>query len=233
MTKLRKPRHKTKKLPERREPPTPETILRRWDDAGRTFQERLQELKKEENLTLEDFAAKIGAPKHSTPGTWLGGKGLPSVEYLDSIASAFNVATDWLLGVKDAPKYRGQQRTSAALEQELEGYLVRKVADRVMTSLPEITADQLQVDVAGFLEDAVTRESDGLQKWASWFVTKEKIRTALERMEQMRWEHDEDTFRDTFGDTDVEHIVSALERVPPAREPFVKLRSTFAIDPDR
>ena len=64
------------------------------------FTEILKDFLAENNLTQKEFANKIGA-KQSQVSEWLKGKCKPSYDILKSIALAFNISADYLLGITD------------------------------------------------------------------------------------------------------------------------------------
>lgn len=64
------------------------------------FKEILKEFLIENNLTQTEFAKKI-CVKQSQVSEWLKGKCKPGYDVLKNIALAFNVSSDFLLGIKD------------------------------------------------------------------------------------------------------------------------------------
>jgi transcriptional regulator with XRE-family HTH domain len=94
---------------------------------------RLEMLRREADLTLEGFAQTIArrgqeSPAHTTCMAWRNGKSVPGGEYLRAIAERYGVTTDWLLGIKDAPQYRDQGRTTDDLAADLAAHVGRAVA---------------------------------------------------------------------------------------------------------
>jgi transcriptional regulator with XRE-family HTH domain len=218
-----KPRKRTRAPLVRRERPTPEVLQQRKDGEGHTIADRLRELKG--NLTLDEFAAKIGAPKHTTICPWLNGSGLPSLEYLDSIANAFGITSDWLLGIKKAPKERKDYSVPDSFENRLANELAQRVSLRVAKSLPKVTAEALEVDARGFLEEAVGRESEGLVKWASWRLTMRKAGMVLWGLEDVLMPNAEElglTHKNVQNA--LAQIGLALTEVPPVSQPFVRVK---------
>ncbi len=65
-----------------------------------SFSEILTEFLIEYNLTQTAFAKAIGV-KQSQVSEWLKGKAKPGYDTLKSIATAFNVSADYLLGIKE------------------------------------------------------------------------------------------------------------------------------------
>lgn len=64
------------------------------------FKEILKEFLLEKNLTQVAFAKSIGV-KQSQVSEWLKGKAKPGYDALKSIASAFGISADYLLGITD------------------------------------------------------------------------------------------------------------------------------------
>jgi transcriptional regulator with XRE-family HTH domain len=63
---------------------------------------RIKNLRERHGYTQQEFADAIGATQ-SLVGRWEAGKVIPSAEYIGKIASAFNVTSDYLLGLVDVP----------------------------------------------------------------------------------------------------------------------------------
>jgi transcriptional regulator with XRE-family HTH domain len=72
----------------------------------------------EADWTVDTFAAKCGAPAHTTAREWLNGNVLPDAHYLLGIAIALGVTVDWLL-TGEGPEYKGATRTTADLKRDL------------------------------------------------------------------------------------------------------------------
>lgn len=64
------------------------------------FKDRLKELRKELNLTQEEFAKKIGYTRTAI-SAWEIGRNEPSNDDTIKLANFFNVSTDFLLGKTD------------------------------------------------------------------------------------------------------------------------------------
>ena len=64
------------------------------------FKDRLKELRKELNLTQEEFAQKIGYTRTAI-SAWEIGRNEPSNDDMVKLANYFNVSTDYLLGKSD------------------------------------------------------------------------------------------------------------------------------------
>ena len=64
------------------------------------FSDILKDFLLENNLTQAAFARMIGV-KQSQVSEWLKGKAKPGYDTLKSIALAFNVSADFLLGIKE------------------------------------------------------------------------------------------------------------------------------------
>lgn len=62
------------------------------------FNERLKELRLENNLSQIKLAEKLGASQRSI-SSWENGERQPDFETLEKIAKFFNVTTDYLLGI--------------------------------------------------------------------------------------------------------------------------------------
>ncbi|MBQ9756179.1 MAG: helix-turn-helix transcriptional regulator [Clostridia bacterium] len=66
---------------------------------GTEFKEILKDFLSENNLSQTEFAKRINV-KQSQVSEWLKGKCKPGYDVLKSIALAFDVSTDYLLGIK-------------------------------------------------------------------------------------------------------------------------------------
>ncbi len=64
------------------------------------FSDILKDFLAEHNLTQAAFARMIGV-KQSQVSEWLKGKAKPGYDTLKSMALAFNVSADFLLGIKE------------------------------------------------------------------------------------------------------------------------------------
>ena len=64
------------------------------------FKDILNEFLTENNLTQVAFAKAIGV-KQSQVSEWLKGKAKPGYDILKSMATAYNVTSDYFLGIKD------------------------------------------------------------------------------------------------------------------------------------
>ena len=67
---------------------------------GNEFSKILKDFLMENNLTQVAFAKIIGV-KQSQVSEWLKGKAKPGYDTLKSMAIAFNVPADYLLGIKE------------------------------------------------------------------------------------------------------------------------------------
>ena len=67
---------------------------------GNEFSKILKDFLMENNLTQVAFAKIIGV-KQSQVSEWLKGKAKPGYDTLKSMAIAFNVSADYLLGIKE------------------------------------------------------------------------------------------------------------------------------------
>lgn len=67
------------------------------------FKDRLKQLRKELNLTQEEFAQKIGYTRTAV-SAWEIGRNEPSNADTIKLADFFNVSTDYLLGISDTRK---------------------------------------------------------------------------------------------------------------------------------
>ena len=61
---------------------------------------RIKEIRKENNLTQAELG-KILSVSQDNVSLWETGKSLPSVTHVVSISKAFNVSSDFILGLKD------------------------------------------------------------------------------------------------------------------------------------
>ncbi|WP_418223529.1 helix-turn-helix domain-containing protein [Clostridium isatidis] len=65
-----------------------------------TFAERLKELRKEKQLTIEQLAKDLGSAK-STISRYENNKREPKKDFLEMLSNYFNVSVDYLLGKTD------------------------------------------------------------------------------------------------------------------------------------
>lgn len=70
------------------------------NDVKLSFIMRLKALRDEREITQAELARNIDIGS-STVGMWETGERFPSAQYLDKVASYFNVTTDYLLGRTD------------------------------------------------------------------------------------------------------------------------------------
>ncbi len=64
------------------------------------FAERLKELRKEENLTLQDVSVAIGV-SINTVSRWEREERLPNILNIVALAKLFKVSADYLCGLED------------------------------------------------------------------------------------------------------------------------------------
>ncbi len=64
--------------------------------------ERIQELRKNKNLSQEQLAEILGVSRQAV-SKWEGGQSLPEVEKLIAMSALFDVSTDYILKGEDAP----------------------------------------------------------------------------------------------------------------------------------
>ncbi|MDT2884902.1 helix-turn-helix transcriptional regulator [Lactococcus lactis] len=64
------------------------------------FAERLKELRKEKDLTQNEFAERLGI-KQNSYSDWENGKSEPNIKMLEKIAVFFDVSIDYLVGIKN------------------------------------------------------------------------------------------------------------------------------------
>lgn len=62
-----------------------------------TFSQRMRELRKEKNITLEKLAEMLKTTK-ATLSRYENGKRIPNVEFVEELTKIFNVSVDYLLG---------------------------------------------------------------------------------------------------------------------------------------
>lgn len=67
------------------------------------FSSRLKQLRKDNNLTLQELGTNLNVTKQTT-SRWETGDRLPTIELLVSISNYYQVSIDYLLGVTDNPK---------------------------------------------------------------------------------------------------------------------------------
>lgn len=70
------------------------------EDCMSRFRERLRLIRKENKLTQDELAEKIGVSKN-TVWSWEHGRRNASAESVIRIALLFEVSADWLLGLSD------------------------------------------------------------------------------------------------------------------------------------
>ena len=93
------------------------------------FKDRLVKLRKELNLTQEEFAQKIGYTRTAI-SAWEIGRNEPSNADTIKIADFFNVSTDYLLGKTDIRNYdKDEQEFRFAYHKEMEGLTDEEIAD--------------------------------------------------------------------------------------------------------
>lgn len=68
-----------------------------------TFNERMKEIRKEKNITLEDLAKVLNTTK-STLSRYENNLRVPNADFIKQLAEYFNVSIDYLLGNTDNPK---------------------------------------------------------------------------------------------------------------------------------
>lgn len=106
------------------------------------FPERFIQLRKENNLTQQQMAEKVGM--HITQvKRYEAGQAQPSIEILKKIATAFHVTTDWLLfqeGERDLPnnlqlKFEAVSQMSEedqrAIQSLLDGMILKHTANQL------------------------------------------------------------------------------------------------------
>jgi transcriptional regulator with XRE-family HTH domain len=71
------------------------------------FAKRLEQLRKERNLSQEDVADGISCDRRSV-GAWERGEKLPTLEFFYAVAQFFGVSTDYLFGLTDSPKLENE-----------------------------------------------------------------------------------------------------------------------------
>ncbi|WDU84241.1 helix-turn-helix domain-containing protein [Caloramator sp. Dgby_cultured_2] len=65
-----------------------------------TFQERMKELRKEKNLSLDKLSEMLNTTK-ATLSRYENGLRVPNIEFVEKLANIFNVSVDYLLGKTD------------------------------------------------------------------------------------------------------------------------------------
>lgn len=131
--------------------------------------------------TVENYAAIIHAPYHSTVSHWLNENAPPRGHYLKRIAEATGVAVDWLLGLvgeDDSPIYRYQSRDTAELAADVGAYVARELrtlvdTDRALARMPTRVRTrvraELAIDGAKVLRAVVNDQRRALHK-AWWYA---------------------------------------------------------------
>ncbi len=111
-----------------------------------TFKTRLFELMKEKNLTQLEVA-EIAKTTQATLSRNINGVHAPKAETVESIASFFNVSTDYLLGISD-------DRKPQTIKEQLKGV---KLA--LYNQTEELTDSQAQ-DVLKYIEFIKSKDSE-------------------------------------------------------------------------
>ena len=62
--------------------------------------ERIKEIRKDNNLSQEEFG-KIISVSQDNVSLWEKGKSIPGTQHVINIAKAFNVTSDYILGLSD------------------------------------------------------------------------------------------------------------------------------------
>lgn len=73
-----------------------EEIYQVWEEADMEFNEKLQQLRKQNNMTQEQLAEKLYVSRAAV-SKWESGKGYPNIESLKAISKLFSVSIDDLL----------------------------------------------------------------------------------------------------------------------------------------
>ena len=141
---------------------------RRTHEAlARVTAERLEELRRERGLTVEEFARACGATRHTTYLAWRNGVSVPGGHYLRTMAEKFDVSTDWLLGIASARRPAEPLLTDAEIDRAVEARLRRELRKREAAgTLGKGTSIQWEGDLpwpingAKILADATEREAE-------------------------------------------------------------------------
>lgn len=120
-----------------------------------TFNKRLIQLRKKENLYQVDVAKKIGVAR-ATYGAYEQGNRQPDFETLRIIASFFNVTTDYLLGNSDHPQMSDDDKKAALIEEMARKY---PEAEIMFDNLSGMTVEQLK-EVDDFIRFKLQKRSD-------------------------------------------------------------------------
>jgi|HubBroStandDraft_6_1064221.scaffolds.fasta_scaffold448776_1 transcriptional regulator with XRE-family HTH domain len=150
-------------------------------DLGFQVARRLEELREERGMNYSQFARVAGVPRPQH-NSWRNDGRVPGGFHLCQIAERLGVTTDWLLGIKDAPKYPTQQRPDNKLVRDLAIYLQREISLRVAVGNPEMSVQIRPDDVQQFLRDTVQQESDRVLQWHPYSVKKQNARSALNEL---------------------------------------------------
>ena len=73
-----------------------EEIYQVWEEADMEFNEKLQQLRKQNNMTQEQLAEKLYVSRAAV-SKWESGKGYPNIESLKAISKLFSVSIDDLM----------------------------------------------------------------------------------------------------------------------------------------
>lgn len=107
------------------------------------FQERLKELREQNNIKQEEMAKKLNIST-SAYGYYEQGRNEPSLETIQAIAETFHVSTDYLLGLKDNKRSDIQSISDLQLTyEELDTvYLMKQIG--LLKELSHASKDDLQ-----------------------------------------------------------------------------------------
>lgn len=97
------------------------------------FKDRLRDLRKENKLTQEEFANKLGLVRTTVTNYELG-RNIPEADILNMIADYFNVTVDYLLGRTNSRNYPSEALGHSLIREDTAEY---KIAKDLNTLSPE------------------------------------------------------------------------------------------------
>ena len=173
------------------------------------------------NQPWRTFADVVGLPA-STMNAWTleDDKGhlknaQPGMEDLRTLAEHFKVTTDWLLGIKGAPKHRDQWLTDAKLEDDVAAHVAREALEAVREDSPMSAglAAQLtrRVHGATILKEVTAMVAEELRGAAAHYQNQLSLGIAIMNFHTV----DADGHRDPSGVLAVAERLQA-ELCPPA-----------------
>jgi len=147
---------------------------RQIDEVGRVVRERLEEVRKENKMTVAEFTAAIRGKErepggHSQMVAWRSGRTVPGGRNLRRIAERFDVSVDWLVGVPGATKRLSQNRSDDGIAADLAAYVSRGVAAVIARQRRWVSPAMIEVDgemlLASTVEHLAARFETDLERY--------------------------------------------------------------------